>query len=235
MFILLFILLSYYTYCDHSFSKVKEKTILKLTRVDIVRVFRNCICTVTHFLLKCPLNRLKSSWQNLAGRNEFSGPPFGGWPSPHSDRQSLCCGYRFGAFKLRSQQMAAAVICTRTHLGTPSPTPAGEAGLCLLFQLSQERESFANWWPMFSAQKLLLSTASGLCSFFKLEYTREVEDENHRPLNLGEMRKTAAPRAASVPFCSVGKLIFVLWGSSSLPLTVHHILLKIIITSLMWI
>lgn len=139
-----------------------------MTRVDIVRVFRNCICTVTHFLLKCHLNRLKSSWQNLAGRNEFSGPPFRGWLSLHGgDRQSLCCGYRFGAFKLRSQQMAAAVICTRTHLRTPSPTPAvQEAGLCLLFQLSQERESFANWWPTFPAQKLLLSTASGLCSFF---------------------------------------------------------------------
>lgn len=166
MFILLFILLSYHTYCDHSFSKVKEKN-LKLTFVDIVRVFRNCICMITHFLLKCHLNRLKSSWQNLAGRNEFSASPFRDSPSPRGVKQSLCCGYRFGAFKLRSQQMAAAVICSPTHLGTPSPMPAGqEAGFCLLFQLSQERESFANWWPTFPAQKLFLSTASGLCSFF---------------------------------------------------------------------
>lgn len=123
----MFILLSYHAYCDHSFSKVKEKRNLKLTFVDIVRVFRNCICMITHFLLKCHLNRSKSSWQNLAGRNEFSASPFRDSPSPRGDKQSLCCGCRFGAFKLRGQQMAAAVICSLTHLGTPPPRqPAGK-------------------------------------------------------------------------------------------------------------
>lgn len=148
------------------FPKSKKKILF--TYVDIVQVFRNYICTVTHFLLKCHLNRLKSSWQKLDRQKLIQWFVF---QSQHGWKAKPSLWLRGCAFNLSGQQMAAACRLHVDPLGNPSPTTAdweavwfpssfpvnpGEGVLC-------QRMA-----PVSSTEAALPRAVCGLCSFLNV-------------------------------------------------------------------
>lgn len=107
---------------------------------------------------------------------------------------------------------------------TPFPFNPGEGVLCQLMANISSKEAGRCFCPAPLAFVL-----------FKTWIYMEDKRLEPKAFKIGRDEKNCRFLRFVDAFCSVDELVFVLWGSFSLPLTVHHILFKIIITSLMWI
>lgn len=131
------------------------------------------------------------------------------------------------------------VICTGTHLGTPPPLGQPEKPLDFASFSSYSRRGspLPTDGQHFQYRSMVLLLSAPPLAFVLFITWIYMGERRLKPkaFKIGRDEKNCCSLRLVGAFCSLDALVLVLCGSFSAPVIVHHILLKIVITSLMWI